>query len=304
VKLATLRTTGTGTTRTVAVRQDEDAYVEVTGYADLGALLAVPGWAEIAAKADGARHPIAGADLAPVVPAPSKVLCVGLNYASHIQEMGRDLPAHPTLFAKFAETLTGPYDEIELPAADHAIDWEAELVVVIGRRARRVPEAEAGEYIAGYTAANDISMRSYQFRTKEWLQGKMWERSTPVGPVMVTPEELDRDAAITTEVDGARMQTGSIGDLVFTPEHLVSYLSEIITLNPGDLILTGTTGGVGRARTPEVYLTDGQTVTVAIEGIGELSNTAHAQADIPAVAPAGVVLPQGEAVGLASRAGA
>ncbi|MDQ4491177.1 fumarylacetoacetate hydrolase family protein [Sinomonas sp. ASV486] len=278
---------------TAAARQDGDAFVEVTGYADLGALLAAPGWKDIAAAADGARHPVQGADLAAVVPAPSKVVCVGLNYASHIKEMGRGLPAHPTLFAKFAETLTGPYDDIELPAADPAIDWEAELVVVIGKRARRVPEAEAAGYIAGYTAANDISMRTYQFRTKEWLQGKMWEASTPVGPVMVTPEELGADAAITTEVDGARMQTGSIGDLVFTPEYLVSYISEMITLNPGDLILTGTTGGVGRARTPEVYLTDGQTVTVAIEGIGQLRNVARAQAAgpaVPGVLPAGVDL--------------
>ena len=300
MKLATLRIPA----GTVAVRQDADAYVEVTGYADLGTLLAVPGWQEIAAKADGARHQLEGADLAPVVPTPSKVLCVGLNYASHIKEMGRDLPAYPTLFAKFAETLTGPYDDVELPAADHAIDWEAELVVVIGKQARRVSEAEAGEYIAGYTAANDISMRSYQFRTKEWLQGKMWERSTPVGPVMVTPDELDRDAAITTDVDGNRMQTGTIGDLVFSPEHLVSYISEIITLNPGDLILTGTTGGVGRARTPEVYLTDGQTVTVSIEGIGELRNVTRAQADLPAVLPAGVVLPQGAGTRAAANPGA
>ena len=148
MKLATLRLPAP-TVGTVAVRQDADAYVEVTGYADLGALLAVEGWREIAAKADGARHPLEGADLAPVVPSPSKVLCVGLNYASHIKEMGRDLPEYPTLFAKFAETLTGPYDEVELPAADHAIDWEAELVVVIGRRARRVYEAEAGDYKAG-----------------------------------------------------------------------------------------------------------------------------------------------------------
>ncbi|ASN51423.1 fumarylacetoacetate hydrolase family protein [Sinomonas sp. R1AF57] len=291
MKLATLRTPA----GTVAVRQDGDVFTEIDGYADLGALLAVEGWREIAEKADGATHPVEGADLAPVVPAPSKVFCVGLNYASHITEMGRDLPEYPTLFAKFAETLTGPYDDIELPVADHAIDWEAELVVVIGRQARRVPEAEAADYIAGYTAANDISMRSYQFRTKEWLQGKMWERSTPVGPVMVTPEELDRDAAITTDVDGNRMQTGTIGDLVFTPEHLVSYISEIITLNPGDLILTGTTGGVGRARTPEVYLTDGQTVTVSVEGIGQLRNVTRAQADIPAVLPAGVVLPENAA---------
>ncbi|OMH32338.1 fumarylacetoacetate hydrolase family protein [Tersicoccus sp. Bi-70] len=273
MKLATLRTSS----GTVAVRQDGDAFVEIDGYADLGRLFAREGWEQIAAAAHGAQHAVEGADLAAVVPSPSKVLCVGLNYASHITEMGRDLPEYPTLFAKFAETLTGPYDDVELPEADPAIDWEAELAVVIGRTARRVSEAEAGEYIAGYTVANDISMRSYQFRTKEWLQGKMWEASTPIGPVVVTPDELAKDAAITTEVDGQRMQLGSIGDLVHGPEFLVSYISEIITLNPGDLILTGTTGGVGRARTPEVYITDGQTVTTRIEGIGELVNVARAQ---------------------------
>jgi acylpyruvate hydrolase len=275
----------------VAVRQDGDTFVEIPGYADLGALLAVEGWREVAEKADGAAHPVEGADLAPVVPSPSKVFCVGLNYASHIKEMGRELPEYPTLFAKFADTLTGPFDDVELPVADQAIDWEAELVVVVGKRARRVGEDVAGDYIAGYTAANDVSMRSYQFRTKEWLQGKVWEKSTPVGPVMVTPDELDRNAAITTTVDGEERQRGSIGDLVHGPEFLVSYISEMITLNPGDLILTGTTGGVGHARRPEVYLTDGQTVTVAIEGIGELRNTARAQAELPEVPPAGVELP-------------
>lgn len=297
MKLATLRLPAPAATVAVRLDEDADAYAEVTGYADLGELLAVSGWREVAEEADGPRHPIEGADLAPVVPSPSKVLCVGLNYASHIKEMGRDLPQHPTLFAKFAETLTGPYDEIELPAADPAIDWEAELVVVIGKTARRVSEADAADYIAGYTAANDISMRSYQFRTKEWLQGKMWETSTPVGPVMITPDELSSDAAISTVVDGEVMQSGSIADLVFTPEYLVSYVSEMITLKPGDLILTGTTGGVGRARTPEVYLSDGQTVTVAIEGIGELRNVTRAQGELPAVAPAGVVLAEAAATG-------
>ncbi|MCA4134050.1 fumarylacetoacetate hydrolase family protein [Arthrobacter sp. M4] len=296
MKLATLRLpSGDGSpagapATTVAVRQDGSTFTEIPGYADLGALLAVEDWQQIAAAADGGKHPVSGADLAPVVPSPSKVLCVGLNYASHIKEMGRDLPQYPTLFAKFAETLTGPYDDVELPASDHAIDWEAELVVVVGKRARRVSEDEAAQYIAGYTVANDISMRSYQFRTKEWLQGKVWEASTPVGPVMVTPDELDRNATITTTVEGQEMQHGSIGDLVHGPEYLVSYISEMITLNPGDLILTGTTGGVGRARTPEVYITDGQTVTVAIEGIGELRNVARAQAELPAVVPAGVEL--------------
>jgi acylpyruvate hydrolase len=298
VKLATLRRDG----HTVAVRFDGESYVEIPGYDDLGELLAQDAWREIATEASGPSHPADNVDLAPVVPAPSKVLCVGLNYASHIKEMGRDLPKYPTLFAKFADTLTGPYDDFELPASDHAVDWEAELVIVIGKKGRRIPEAEAWDYIAGYTAANDISMRSYQFRTKEWLQGKIFEATTPLGPVMVTPDELNFDATITTTVDGQQMQRGSIGDLVHGPEFLVSYISEITTLNPGDLILTGTTGGVGRARTPEIYISDGQTVTVAIDGIGELRNLARAQTQAAAVPPAGVELVPVESAGAASPA--
>lgn len=268
MRLATLRIAG----GTVAARQDGDAFVVIDGAADVGALLMRADWREFAEKASGRVVPAGTADLAPVIPAPSKVFCAGLNYRSHILEMGRELPEHPTLFAKFADTLTGPFDDIAVPPEDEAVDWEAELAVVIGREARRVSEADAGDHIAGYTVSNDISMRTWQNRTIEWLQGKNWERSTPIGPVLVTPDEFDPAAAITTTVDGEMRQNGSINDLVHSPAHLVSYISTFTRLRPGDVILTGTTGGVGHARTPKLYLTAGQEVVTSIAGIGELRN--------------------------------
>lgn len=269
MKLVTLCVGGS----TTAARQDGDEYTEIVGEPDLGALLAKPNWRDIASVATGPRHHVQDAVLAAVVPNPSKVLCVGLNYRSHIEEMGRELPAHPTVFAKFADTLTGPFDPVVAVPEDPLIDWEGELVVVIGRAAHRVRQEEAENYIAGYTVANDISMRGWQYRTSEWLQGKMWARSTPVGPVMVTADEFDpAGATLRTTVNGVVMQDHSIGDLLFTPARLVSYLSTILPLRPGDLILTGTPGGVGRARDPAVYLTAGDVVEVTIEGIGTLAN--------------------------------
>ncbi|MEX5301899.1 fumarylacetoacetate hydrolase family protein [Kocuria sabuli] len=269
MKLATLRT---GTT-TTAARLDGNTFTEIDGYADLGALLADENWQQIAADASGPQHPAASAELETVVVDPSKILCVGLNYRSHIQEMGRELPGYPTVFAKFTDTLTGPHDAIEAVAEDTQLDWEGELVVVVGKRAHKVDEEDAGRYIAGYSVANDISMREWQFRTKEWLQGKIWARSTPVGPVMVTADEFDPGAAtLRTRVNGETMQEHSTGDLLFSPEHLVSYFSTILPLHPGDIILTGTPGGVGRARNPQVFLTSGDVVEVEIDGIGALTN--------------------------------
>ncbi|MEX5299842.1 fumarylacetoacetate hydrolase family protein [Kocuria sp. CPCC 205292] len=269
MKLATLRINGA----TTAARLDGEVFTEIEGYPDLGALLGEENWRELAEQAAGAQHPADQAELETTVADPGKVLCVGLNYKSHIQEMGRDLPTYPTIFAKFSETLTAPNDPIEAVTEDEQLDWEGELVVVIGKRAYKVAESEAGEYIAGYAAANDISMRGWQFRTKEWLQGKIWAASTPVGPVMVTADEFDPAAAtLRTTVNGEVMQEHSIGDLLFTPAHLVSYLSTMLPLNPGDIILTGTPGGVGRARTPQVFLKSGDVVEVSIDGIGTLSN--------------------------------
>jgi len=271
MKLATIRTAG----GTRAVRVDDDTAVEIADerVSDVGTLLALPDWRSLAESADGPRHAWDSVDLAPVVTAPSKIVCVGLNYRTHILEMGRDLPEYPTLFAKYADTLTGPNDDVEAPSEDEQLDWEAELTVVVGSTVRRVDEAAAAAAIAGYTVANDISMRGYQFRTKEWLQGKMWDRSTPVGPVVVTADEWTPGATIRATLNGEKMQEASTGDLVHDPAALVAYVSTLITLRPGDLILTGTPGGVGHARKPAHYLRPGDLVETSIDGIGTLRTT-------------------------------
>lgn len=254
-----------------AARQKDDHWVVIDGYSDVGELLTQDNWRQLAESAAGSSFHVSETQLSAPFPKPGKIICVGLNYASHIKEMGRDLPTHPTLFAKYAETLTGPFDPVTAVAEDSELDWEGELVVVIGSEAYRVTEEEAKEKIAGYTSANDISMRGWQFRTLEWLQGKIWAKSTPLGPVMVTADDFDYSAStLRTRVNGEVMQEHSIGDLVFTPEHLVSYISTMIPLHPGDMILTGTPGGVGRARDPQVFLKPGDMVEVDIEGIGPM----------------------------------
>jgi acylpyruvate hydrolase len=286
VRLATLRTnntTSTSTSTTVAARQDDGKYTVIPGYADVGELLAKPDWKAIAAAATPANDavPVDGASLASVITKPGKIICVGLNYRTHIQEMGRDLPEFPTLFSKYAETLIGPNDDIELPEQDDAVDWEAELAVIIGKSGRHIAEQDAAAHIAGYSICNDVSMRTWQFRTKEWLQGKNWENSTPLGPVLVTTDEWTPGGTISTRVDNELMQEASTGDLVHGPEFLVSYISTMITLNPGDVIITGTPGGVGHARQPQRYLSHGQVLETRIEGIGTLRNRAVAVAAFP-----------------------
>lgn len=270
MKLATLRLPR----RTTAARIDGEHAVEV-GAPDVGMLLADPRWREIAAAADGPRHPLSTADLAPVVPVPGKIICVGLNYRNHILEMGRELPRYPTVFAKFAEALIGPYDDIELPAVSQAIDWEAELAVIIGAEARNVSPEEATAAIAGYSVFNDVTARDYQNRTLQWLQGKTFEATTPFGPFLVTPDEISGGMTMQCEVDGEVVQQADTADLVFSPAELISYLSEILTLRPGDVIATGTPGGVGHARKPPRYLGDGSKVVTRIAGVGELVNTAR-----------------------------
>lgn len=272
MKLSTLRTP----TGTAAVRIDDTVATEIPGADDVGALLAQPDWATTAASADGVQRAldsIAPTDWAAVVPAPSKVVCVGLNYRNHILEMGRDLPEFPTLFAKYPEALIGPYDTISVPEyASHAVDWEGELAIVIGSTARRLEPTEAGAAIAGYSVLNDVTMRDYQYRTPEWFQGKTFEGSTPFGPVLVTADEYGVDTELRTEVDGEVVQRTVTDDLVFDPAALVSYISKIVTLNPGDVIASGTPGGVGHARKPARYLTDGAVLTTVVEGIGTLRN--------------------------------
>jgi len=271
MKLATARLSLASTT---AVRLDGEEWVQLP-YRDLGELLAwqLP-WSEIAAM-NGPRLPASALDFAPVVPAPDKIVCLGLNYASHIHEMGRPTPRYPTLFAKYRGALIGARDRIVLPMVSREMDWEAELGIVIGKGGRHIPRERALDSIAGYTVINDVTARDWQHRTREFLSGKTFEATTPVGPWLVTPDELPPGASglpITCEVDGETVQKSTTSDLLFDVADIVSYLSQIITLLPGDLIATGTPGGVGAGRDPQVFLRSGQVLTTRIDGIGELTN--------------------------------
>ena len=267
MRFATIRT-DQGTT---AARLDGDVLTPLEA-GDVGAMLTAGGTAR---ERDGAPAvPATQADFAPVVTQPGKVICVGLNYRSHILETGRELPEYPTLFAKFAETLMGPRDDLVLPSVSERVDWEVELGVVIGRPVYRATPEEASAAIAGYTVINDVSMRDWQRRTLQWLAGKMFQHSTPAGPYLVTPDEVGdaADLEVRCEVDGAVMQQSRTSDLLFSPAQIVSYASQAITLRPGDLIATGTCGGVGDARKPPVYLRPGNLLRTWIEGLGECLN--------------------------------
>jgi acylpyruvate hydrolase len=200
------------------------------------------------------------------------VICVGLNYAAHIEETKREHSDYPVLFTKFATTLTGPLDPIPLPAESEAIDYEGELVVVIGERGRRVPADRALEYVAGYAIANDVSMRDYQYKTHQWLQGKAWDASTPVGPDLVTRDEITEALTLRTFVNGEKVQEASTELLIFDVATLVSTVSEFATIEPGDLILTGTPGGVGYRREPQLLLKDGDVVVVEVDQVGRIEN--------------------------------
>ncbi|RBY90819.1 fumarylacetoacetate hydrolase family protein [Blastococcus sp. TF02A-26] len=272
MRLATVRTAE----GTRAVRVDADRAVE-TGHADVGELLAVEGWRAVAEAADGPAHDPAGLNYAPVVPRPGKVVCVGINYGAHIAEMGRETPEHPTLFAKYAEALIGANDDVVLPAASQAVDWEAELAVVIGSTVRHADEAAATAAIAGYSVLNDVTARDWQYRTLQWLQGKTFEATTPFGPHLVTPDEAGEGLDLSCAVDGEVVQTANTADLVFGAAATIAYVSTILTLRPGDVLALGTPGGVGHARKPPRYLAPGQVLTTAIAGLGECRNTCVAE---------------------------
>ena len=274
MRLATIRT-GDGTH---AARVEGDTLVELE-YPDVGALLRSGSDALERAAGDeyvtGAEHALDDADFATLVLDPGKIVCVGVNYADHIAEMGREPPEFPTLFAKYTDALIGARDDIWLPRVSDMVDWEVELTVVIGRTLRHASLDDAAAAIAGFTVANDISMRDWQNRTLQWLQGKTFEHATPIGPWLVTADEVGGaapDLELTCEVDGVIRQHSRTSQLIFGPADIVAYLSDVLTLRPGDLVLTGTPGGVGNAMDPPVFLQAGQVVRTAIEGIGELVN--------------------------------
>jgi 2-keto-4-pentenoate hydratase/2-oxohepta-3-ene-1,7-dioic acid hydratase in catechol pathway len=217
-------------------------------------------------------EPIANAELLPPVPDPDKIVCIGLNYRSHAAEAGIDPPEQPTFFAKFRNALAPPGATVELPAASEKVDYEAEVAFVVRRRCKEVAPEDALDAVAGYTLLNDLSARDLQFATPQWMPGKVFDGSAPCGPALVTPEEAGAPDAISFALDlnGERMQEASTADLIFSIAELLARLSRWLTLEPGDIVSTGTPAGVGSVRQPRVWLKPGDEIVVSSPTLGEL----------------------------------
>jgi len=255
------------------------ALVPLEGGTELG-LETGPEWLRDAAREERARVPVDEVRLLPVVPRPSKVLCVGLNYLGHVTETKRELPTYPVLFPKFDSSLIGAHDDIVLPPESSQVDYEGELAVVIGRAGRRIAEADAPHHVLGYTVANDVTMRDFQYRTHQWVQGKAWDASTPIGPYLIPPDGVNlAGTGIRTVLNGEKVQESDLSMLIFSVPRLIATISTFTTLRPGDLILTGTPGGVGYRRDPQVFLTAGDRVSVEVDGIGTLHNLVTMEQD-------------------------
>lgn len=252
--------------------------------ADMAGLLARgPDYlAQLAARAqDAPRRPLAGLTLLPPVPAPGKMICIGLNYALHAKEGGNPIPDYPAVFLRGATSLVAHDQPMLRPRASQKLDWEAELAIVIGRRARHVSEADALSVIAGYACFNEGSVRDFQRKSTQWTVGKNFDRTGAFGPEIVTVDEVSPGAdnlRIMTRVNGQVMQDSTTGDMIFKVPRLIAILSEVMTLEPGDVIATGTPSGVGYARTPPRFLAPGDVVEVEIEGLGVLRNTIEDEA--------------------------
>ncbi len=226
------------------------------------------------AALDPARLPAVGGSprIGPCVGSVGKLMCVGLNYADHAAESGLPVPAEPILFSKATSSISGPYDDVILPRGSEKTDWEVELGIVIGTEARYVSEADAMDFVAGYCIVNDVSEREFQIeRSGQWVKGKSADTFAPVGPWLVTRDEVPdpQNLAMWLEVDGDRMQDGATRTMVFGVRHLVHYISQFMSLQPGDIIPTGTPPGVGMGLKPPRYLKPGQEMRLAVEGLGE-----------------------------------
>ncbi|MGI9235583.1 MAG: fumarylacetoacetate hydrolase family protein [Woeseiaceae bacterium] len=243
-------------------------------FADLRSVIEAGACDELRDDTGGAEHGPDEVRFLPVIPNPDKILCVGVNYRPHIAEMGRDIPDHPVVFVRFPGSLVGHRESIVRPAVSEQFDFEGELAVVIGRRARHVSRASALDYVAGYCCFMDGSIRDWQRHTPQFTPGKNFHRSGSMGPGLVSGDDIGDPSTLrlTTRVNGETMQQGKVADLVFDIPHLIAYCSTFAELLPGDVIATGTPGGVGAARKPPVWLHDGDRVEVEIPGIGLLRN--------------------------------
>lgn len=237
-----------------------------------GAALSPEGLARLAALDPDSLPRIEGTPrIGACVGAVGKFLCIGLNYADHARETGKEPPEEPVVFAKATSAICGPDDDVEIPRGSEKTDWEVELGVVIGSRTKYVSEAEAMDHVAGYCLINDLSERAFQSeRGGQWTKGKSHDTFGPIGPWLVTRDEIAdvQSLSMWLDVDGVRRQTGTTATMIFGVAHLVSYLSQFMTLLPGDVISTGTPPGVGLGMKPPVYLRAGQVVTLGIEGLG------------------------------------
>ena len=265
--------------RTFGVVRD-DSLIEASEafrarYADLRAVLAADALADLAAESGGQTFDASSVEYLPTIPNPDKVICVGVNYRPHLEEMGRDPPDHPVIFVRFAGSQTGHGQPIIRPRASSQYDFEGELGVVIGRAARDVSRDAALDYVAGYTCFMDGTARDWQKHSTQFTPGKNFHHSGAMGPYLVSRDEVPdvTSLALQTRVNGAVMQEARVSELIFDIPFLIEYLSTFTELLPGDVIATGTPGGVGAARTPAVWLDDGDEVAVDIVGVGVLVNS-------------------------------
>jgi 2-keto-4-pentenoate hydratase/2-oxohepta-3-ene-1,7-dioic acid hydratase in catechol pathway len=253
---------------------DGDSVIDLSSRAPtLRAALTTPG-AFAPASAGMARYDLSEVTFLPPIPDPDKIICIGLNYLSHILEGGRDVPKQPTIFTRFANSQIGHGQPIIRPNASVTLDFEGELAVIIGKRARHVAQADAMHYVAGYSCYNDGSVREWQRHTSQFTPGKNFPATGGFGPFLVTPDEAGdiTAASLVCRLNGAEMQRATLDDLVFGIPALIAYCSTFTFLEPGDVIITGTTGGVGAYRTPPVWMKPGDIVEVDITGIGVLRN--------------------------------
>jgi acylpyruvate hydrolase len=221
---------------------------------------------------DADATPLDEVELRPPLPDPDKIICIGLNYRAHAAEAGIDAPESPTFFAKFRNALAPPGATVKLPQASSKVDFEAEVAFVIGTACADVAESEAADYVAGYMLLNDLSARDLQFATPQWMPGKVFDDSAPCGPALVTPDEALADGAISFSLtlNGEEMQSASTDDLIFNVPQLVSRLSALMTLRPGDIVSTGTPSGVGSTRDPRVWLKPGDEIVISSPTLGRL----------------------------------
>jgi 2-keto-4-pentenoate hydratase/2-oxohepta-3-ene-1,7-dioic acid hydratase in catechol pathway len=227
----------------------------------------------------GATFPLASVRLLAPIPRPPKLICIGLNYRDHAAEARQEIPKVPTIFAKFSNVVIGPGEPIVLPKISHKPDYEAEFMFVIGTGGRHIGVEDWERHVFGYTIFNDVSARDFQSATSQWMIGKTFDTFAPMGPYLVSADEIPDPYAldISLRIGGEVLQRSNTRELIFRIPYLVAYLSSVVTLEPGDVVATGTPGGVGFARTPPRYLQPGDEVTISIEGLGELRNPVVAE---------------------------